>query len=141
MKLKGTWKCWDWVTLDLDLEFAHKWWKTLHSISQMTQNTQDSCGVWRCTHCDYIDTQSHILVCDSYKYLREGKNLTSDYDLVKYFRDVISLRDKLDEIAWLHLFYLLLANWLHRHTNWGAHRNIYVFVEYVSIIIIIINYS
>ena len=55
--------------------------------------------LWRCTHCDYIDSQSHILVCDSYKNLREGKNLSSDYDLVKYFRDVISLRDKLDEIV------------------------------------------
>ena len=55
--------------------------------------------LWRCTHCDYIDTQSHILVCDSYKYLCEEKDLASDYDLVKYFRDVISLRDKLDEIV------------------------------------------
>ena len=46
-----------------------------------------------------MDSQSHILICDSYKYLREGKDLASNYDLVAYLRDVISLRDKLEEIV------------------------------------------
>ena len=55
--------------------------------------------LWKCTHCDNIDSQSHILICDSYKHLREGKDLASNYDLVAYFRDVISLRDKLEEIV------------------------------------------
>ena len=53
--------------------------------------------LWQCTHCDKIDSQSHVLICDSYKHLRKDKNLGSDRDLVAYFRDVISLRDKIDE--------------------------------------------
>ena len=52
--------------------------------------------LWRCTHCDCMDSQSHVLVCDGYKYLRQDRDLSSDNDLVAYFRDVISLRDKID---------------------------------------------
>ena len=52
--------------------------------------------LWRCTHCDNMDSQSHVLVCSSYKYLRQDRDLSSDNDLVAYFRDVISLRDKID---------------------------------------------
>ena len=53
--------------------------------------------LWQCTHCDRIDSQSHVLICEGYKHLRKDKNLGSDSDLVAYFRDVISLRDKIDE--------------------------------------------
>ena len=55
-----------------------------------------SSQLWHCTHCDMMDSQSHITKCESYKYLREGKDLSSDKDLVKYFSDVISLREKID---------------------------------------------
>ena len=51
--------------------------------------------LWCCTHCDCMDSQSHVLVCDGYKYLRQDRDLSSDNDLVAYFRDVISLRDKI----------------------------------------------
>ena len=51
--------------------------------------------LWKCTHCDNMDSQSHVLFCASYKHLREGKDLANNHDLVAYFRDVISLRDKL----------------------------------------------
>ena len=47
---------------------------------------QYSSQLWHCAHCDSVDSQSHILVCDSYRYLREGKDLKSDQDLVKYFK-------------------------------------------------------
>ena len=55
-----------------------------------------SSQLWHCTHCDRMDSQSHILICESYKYLREGKDLNNDKHLVKYFSDVISLREKLE---------------------------------------------
>ena len=55
-----------------------------------------SSQLWHCSHCDKIDSQSHVVICESYKYLREGKDLNDDKDLVKYFRDVISLREKLE---------------------------------------------
>ena len=53
-----------------------------------------SSQLWHCTHCDHMDSQSHVLTCESYKFLREGKDLNSDLDLVKYFRDVLALREK-----------------------------------------------
>ena len=64
-----------------------------------SSDPQYSSQLWHCTHCDSMDSQSHILVCDSYRYLREGKDLKSDKDLVKYFRDVVSLREKLENIV------------------------------------------
>ena len=54
--------------------------------------------LWQCSHCENIDSQSHVLVCVGFKHLREGKDLKSDKDLVNYFREVISLRDKIDNI-------------------------------------------
>jgi hypothetical protein len=53
-----------------------------------------------CTHCDHMDSQSHVLACKSYKHLREGKDLNSDKDLVKYFRDVLKLREKAEDGYW-----------------------------------------
>ena len=61
-------------------------------------DTKYSNKLWQCTHCDMMDSQSHILLCASYKHMREGKNLHSDRDLVQYFREVISLREKLELI-------------------------------------------
>ena len=58
-----------------------------------------SSQLWHCTHCDMMDSQSHITKCESYKYLREGKDLDSNKDLVKYFRDVISLREKIENLV------------------------------------------
>ena len=58
-----------------------------------------SSQLWHCTHCDRMDSQTHILSCDSYQYLRSGKDLSSDKDLVTYFREVISLREKIENIV------------------------------------------
>ena len=55
--------------------------------------------LWKCTHCDNIDSQSYLLICDNYKHLSEDKDLASNYDLVEYFIDRISLRDKLEKIV------------------------------------------
>ena len=44
-----------------------------------------------------MDSQEYVLSCESYRHLREGKDLMSDSDLVQYFREVISLREKLDD--------------------------------------------
>ena len=46
-----------------------------------------------------MDSQTHILSCDNYQYLRTGKDLSSDKDLVTYFREVISLREKIENIV------------------------------------------
>ena len=54
--------------------------------------------LWKCQHCPNIDTQSHIQHCPAYEHLREGKNLDNDLDLVKYFQQVISMREANDDI-------------------------------------------
>ena len=46
--------------------------------------------LWKCSSCkSNIDTQSHLLWCESYKELREGKDLNSDKDLVTYIIEVL----------------------------------------------------
>ena len=55
--------------------------------------------LWQCMHCERIDSQSHVLTCVGYKHLRVGKNLDSDNDLVSYFREVIVLREKAEDIV------------------------------------------
>ena len=51
----------------------------------------------RCDSCQTcIDSQSHILYCPAYQQLREGKTLTSDQDIVSYFKEVLEIRIKLD---------------------------------------------
>ena len=55
--------------------------------------------LWLCPHCDRMDSQSHVLCCESYSHLREGKDLKSDSDLVKYFGEVLSLREKIDDLV------------------------------------------
>ena len=53
--------------------------------------------MWRCDSCQTcIDSQSHILYCPAYQQLREGKTLTSDQDIVSYFKEVLEIRIKLD---------------------------------------------
>lgn len=51
--------------------------------------------LWQCTGCGNVDTQSHILYCPAYQELREGKSLSSDEDIVHYFRKVMSIREEL----------------------------------------------
>ena len=60
-------------------------------------------NMWTCTGCRKDDseetwkkdTQEHILICPGYSELRLNKDLTSDGDLVRYFREVILLRQNL----------------------------------------------
>ena len=53
--------------------------------------------LWSCDSCEtLIDSQSHILYCPAYKQLREGKSLTSDSDIVEYFKKVLEIRTKLN---------------------------------------------
>ena len=63
-------------------------------------------NMWICVGCDNetddgkigsLDTQAHVLVCEAYSDLRDGKTLTNDKDLVDYFAGVI--RRRLSTIA------------------------------------------
>ena len=50
--------------------------------------------LWKCTECDYIDSQDHILWCEGYSELRKNKDLDSDYDLTSYFQQVMQCRER-----------------------------------------------
>ena len=54
---------------------------------------QFAADLWTCWHCPMVDSQSHVRVCPAYQHLRAGKNLDNDQDLVRYFQQVIKLRD------------------------------------------------
>ena len=53
---------------------------------------------WQCKDCEIPDTQEHILRCPTYEHLRIGKDLNFDKDLVGYFRTIIDIRVKLDDM-------------------------------------------
>ena len=48
---------------------------------------------YKCENCDKLCSTDHILICEGYKQLREGKDLSSDSDLITYFQDVIRIRE------------------------------------------------
>ena len=53
--------------------------------------------LWLCDSFEtLINSQSHILYCPAYKQMREGKSLTSDSDIVEYFKKVLEIRTKLN---------------------------------------------
>ena len=49
---------------------------------------------WKCQECQVLDTQEHVVRCPIYISLRNGKDLSSDRDIVEYFRRVIDIRKK-----------------------------------------------
>ena len=53
--------------------------------------------LWKYTECDYIDSQDHILWCEGYTELRKNKDLDDDYDLTRYFQQVMQLRERRDK--------------------------------------------
>ena len=44
--------------------------------------------------CENIDSQEHILWCEGYEKIEEEKDLSRDYELTKYFQQVLQLREK-----------------------------------------------
>ena len=55
---------------------------------------------WICESCDNgcIESQSHIMWCEAYSHLRDGLDLKSDKDLVKYVSEVATIRQELQLI-------------------------------------------
>ena len=70
--------------------------------SQMTQyvklNYQNdnkySRTLWKCDDCFKMDSESHLLWCESYSKLRENRNLKNDRDLCHYLHDILVHRTK-----------------------------------------------
>ena len=43
------------------------------------------------------ESQTHVMVCSSYRDIRVGKDLSDNRDLVKYYREVLLRREKKKE--------------------------------------------
>ena len=57
---------------------------------------KNSSELWNCDSCQSaIETQDHILWCPAYTSLRADKSLDNDEDLIKYFTQVMKIREKL----------------------------------------------
>ena len=47
--------------------------------------------MWQCdSRRSCVDSQSHILYCTAYQQLRVGKFLSSDQNIVSYFKEVLT---------------------------------------------------
>ena len=56
-------------------------------------------SLWQCSSCKTcIDTQSHMLWCESYKELRQNLKLDNNKDLANYIAKVLKIREKIDII-------------------------------------------
>ena len=73
--------------------------------TQMTQvkfnfknDKKYSSSNWKCDSCEsgYIESQSHLIWCQAYSHLREGKNLQSDKDLIEYITKIMNIREELN---------------------------------------------
>ena len=58
-----------------------------------------------CESCNTVqtETQAHVLRCLAYDKLREGLTLSNQDDLIKYFREVMMVRDKLGRVIQVSL--------------------------------------
>ena len=72
--------------------------KTIEVKYNFKNNPKYKAERWRCDSCVSelaIEDQQHIIVCPAYEKLRVNRSLDNDQDLVNYFKEVLSIRDKL----------------------------------------------
>ena len=79
---------------DARLKFALRTRMTRTVQTNFKGNPNYKSNDWKCQDCNVLDTQEHIVRCPLYKSLRTDKDLSSDKDLIDYFRKVIDLRNK-----------------------------------------------
>ena len=70
--------------------------KMLECKMNFSHDPKFSKDLWMCDSCKRaIDTQSHMMICPAYSKLREGKDVNSDEDLVKYLVEVTKIRERM----------------------------------------------
>ena len=74
--------------------------KMIHAKLNFRNDRRNSQLNWICESCENscIESQSHIMWCEAYSYLRDGLDLKSDKDLVNYFTEVATIRQELQLI-------------------------------------------
>ena len=76
--------------------FKHRSQMTQHVKMNYKNNSEYAKQLWKCGKCLKIDSENHLLWCDSYAHLRESKDLNNDRDLCKYLHKILLLRTKED---------------------------------------------
>ena len=74
--------------------FKHRCYMTRYIKMNYKGNPLYEKQLWKCNKCQKIDSEEHILWCDGYKELREGKNLDNDKDLCKYLQKIQKIRER-----------------------------------------------
>ena len=69
--------------------------RTFNCKMNQSSDPKHRAELWKCSACGNIDSQSHILWCDAYSKLREGKSLDNDRDIAQYYYKVMLIREKL----------------------------------------------
>ena len=82
--------------MHLDLKYSRSNMTTVKWNKRIDKCHQKS--LWICEECGNIDKQSHIVWCPSFASLREGKSLDNDADLVRYFQEVLKIREEKSEL-------------------------------------------
>ena len=67
--------------------------KTIKVKMNERSDKSHSKKLWKCHQCGNIDSQSHLLWCPFLAPVREGKTLTNDSDLIKFFIEAMKLRE------------------------------------------------
>ena len=70
--------------------------RTIKCKMNQPSDARNKASLWRCSACGQIDSQKHLMICPSFRDLREGKSLESDEDIVEYIKKVLKIREKLD---------------------------------------------
>ena len=48
---------------------------------------------WICEGCNKeVESNGHVMTCQAYEHVREGKDLGSDMGLVQFFKEVLKIR-------------------------------------------------
>ena len=83
---------------DMSMENARTNFRIRSKMTNVRMNQRsdklNSTQLWKCAECGNVDTQSHIVCCPFFASLRECKSLDSDIDLVKYFQEVLKIREE-----------------------------------------------
>ena len=88
-------------THDARTKFALKVKQTKYIRMNQLSNPEYSALNWRCPDCHinghgyFLDSQSHLKTCLSYKHLRENMNLDNDLHLVRYFQSIVKMRSEM----------------------------------------------
>ena len=74
------------------VQFRQRYFMIKEAKLNFPSDPQFKAQGFQCDYCPAISSQSHIKVCKEYLFLREGRNLEIDSELVQYFVEVVKYR-------------------------------------------------